>query len=272
MSPRGNRDIKGLRATKGVSSLPTRSGQATESKRNAKLFQLEVEKASLMKALEQFERQKAQIEKRLAEIAQATHSGVSQSEEQQGGAHQEEGRVPETDDDQHEKGENKEVLDFHIGKISFNDLVQGIGNFIDFVSKMEEEGKGEARREGEFTSPSGRIKAVYGLSVKEGLGGMPIIEPFGNVKKTAQGPVVEEEREPLVDIFDEKDHVSVIIELPGVQVSDIHTEIKGDILTLSAVNRSRKYSKEVVLPKNADANTAKRTYTNGILEIRMNKK
>jgi HSP20 family protein len=143
---------------------------------------------------------------------------------------------------------------------------------MDFISKMEEEGKGEVRREGEFTSPSGRVKAVYGLSIKEGLGGTPIVEPFGNVKRTAQGPVVEEEREPLVDIFDEEDHVSVIVELPGVQVSDIHTEVKGDILTLSAANNSHKYYKEVILPKNVDVSSAQRKYKNGILEIRMNKK
>jgi HSP20 family protein len=272
MPPKGMKDIKGLRSAKGAGSLDIRPGQSAARKRNTKLFQLEVEKDGLMKALEQFEHQKAQIEKRLSEIAQATESMIPLFGELQGGENQEESRIPENDDGQNAKGEYKGVFDFHIGKISFNDLIQGIGSFMDFVSKMEEEGKGEVRREGEFTSPSGRVKAVYGLSIKEGLGGTPIVEPFGNVKRTAQGPVVEEEREPLVDIFDEEDHVSVIIELPGVQVSDIHTEVKGDILTLSAANNRHKYSKEVVLPKNADTSTAKRKYTNGILEIRMNKK
>ncbi len=269
MPPKGMRDIKGIRSAKGASSLNIRSGQSTQRKRNTKLFQLEVEKDSLIKALEQFEHQKAQIEKRLSEIAQATESVVSQFGELQG---QEESRIPENDDDQNEKGEDKGVFDFHIGKFSFSDLIQGIGSFMDLISRMEEEGTGEVRREGELTSPSGRIQAVYGLSIKEGLGGTPIVEPFGNVKRTAQGPVVGEEREPLVDIFDEEDHVSIIIELPGVQVSDIHTEVKGDILMLSAANNRHKYSKEVILPKNVDTSTAKRKYTNGILEIRMNKK
>lgn len=273
MAPKGMKDIKGLRSAKGAGSLNMRSGQSTQRKQNTKLFQLEVEKDSLMKALEQFEYQKAQIEKRLSEIAQTTQSMVpSLFEELQGGENQEESRIPENDDGQNAKGEYKGVFDFHIGKFSFSDLMQGIGNFMDFISKMEEEGKGEVRREGEFTSPSGRVKAVYGLSIKEGLGGTPIVEPFGNVKRTAQGPVVEEQREPLVDIFDEEDHVSVIVELPGVQVSDIHTEVKGDILMLSAANNSHKYYKEVILPKNADVSSAQRKYKNGILEIRMSKK
>jgi HSP20 family protein len=281
MAPKGIRDVKSLRAVKGVGSLNIKSSHSAESKRNAKLFQLGVEKDSLMKALEQFERQKAEIEKRLLEIAQAIQDEGFQFGGQQGGENQEISPVPEKKDEQYaddqnkkeeQKEEQKVELDFHVGKFSFGDLIQGIGNFIDFVSKMEEAGKDEVRREGEFTSPSGRVKAVYGLSIKEGIGGTPIVEPFGNVKRTAQGPVVEEQREPLVDIFDEEDHVSVIIELPGVQVSDIHTEVKGDILTLSAANNRQKYYKEVVLPKNVDPSTAKRKYTNGILEIRMDKK
>src|ERR1041385_679943 len=81
MSPRGIRDIKGARAVRGVGSLNIKSGQSTESKKDAKLFQLDIEKDSLMKVLEQFEHQKAQIEKRLSEIAQATQREVPQLEE-----------------------------------------------------------------------------------------------------------------------------------------------------------------------------------------------
>src|SRR3989442_2715664 len=113
-------------------------------------------------------------------------------------------------DEQQKKKDDKEIaVDFGIGKISFGGLFQGIGNIIDLVSKIEEEGKDEVKREGEFTSPSGRVKAIYGLSIKTAAGGKPSVEPFGNVRKTARGPVVEEEREPLVDVFDENDHVVV---------------------------------------------------------------
>src|SRR5579859_5302121 len=122
----------------------------------------------------------------------------------------------EKKDQQKKKDEEKVVVDFGIGKFSFGDLFQGIGSIIDLVSTMEEEGNSEVNREKEFTSPSGRVKAVYGLSVKTGLGGKPTVESFGNVRKTSKGAVVEEERQPLVDIFDEKDHVLIIIELPGV--------------------------------------------------------
>src|SRR6266702_4054438 len=176
------------------------------------------------------------------------------------------------DGEQKKKDEEKVEVDFGIGNISFGGLFQGIGNLIDLVSRIEEEGKGEVKREGEFTSPSGRVKAVYGLSVKTGPSGKPTVEPFGNVRKSSKGPVVEEERQPLVDVFDEKDHILVIAELPGVAEEQISASVKGDILTLSAANNDRKYYKEVVLPEDVDADSLQQKYKNGVLEIKVNKK
>ena len=175
------------------------------------------------------------------------------------------------DNDQQKKGKEEGEVDFSLGKISFSGLLQGVGSLIDLLSSMEEKGKEEVKREKEFTSPSGHVRAVYGLSVKTGLGGRPTVESFGNVKRTARGPVVEEERQPLVDIFDEEDHVLVIAELPGVEENQISTTVEGDILTLSAANGERKYYKEVVLPAKVDASDLKSKYKNGVLEIRMSK-
>jgi HSP20 family molecular chaperone IbpA len=180
--------------------------------------------------------------------------------------------MPAKDDDQKKKDKENVEIDFGIGKISFGGLLRGIGSLIDSVAQMDEEGKEEVNREGEFMSPSGRVKAIYGFSVKTDLGGKPTVEPFGNVRRTPRGPVVEEEREPLVDVFDEKDHVLVIIELPGVEEEHISTKVNGDILILSATDEARKYYKEVVLPKDVDTDTLTRKYKNGVLEIRISKK
>jgi HSP20 family molecular chaperone IbpA len=175
-------------------------------------------------------------------------------------------------DQQTKKDEHDLEIDLGTGKISFGGLFQGIGNLIDLVSRLEEEGREEVQREREFTSPSGKVKAVYGLSVRTSLGGKSTVESFGNVRKTAKGPVIEEERQPLVDIFDEEDHVLVIVELPGVEEEQISTKVDGDILTLSAANGERKYYKEVVLPPDVDINSLKSKYKNGVLEIRIGKK
>jgi HSP20 family molecular chaperone IbpA len=97
-------------------------------------------------------------------------------------------------------------------------------------------------------------------------------EKVEDLPETPQGSIVEEERQPLVDVFDEQDHGLVIIELAGVEEEHIHTEVTGDILTLSAAGGNRKYSREVVLPQDVDASTIQSKYKNGVLEIRMSKK
>src|SRR5690348_8993420 len=99
-------------------------------------------------------------------------------------------------DKQQEKDEKAVELDFGMGTISLGGLFQGIEKLIDLASRVQEEGQGGIEREREFTSSSGRVKAVYGLSVKTGPGRKATVESFGNVKKTARGAVVEEEREP----------------------------------------------------------------------------
>lgn len=179
--------------------------------------------------------------------------------------------MPTKNDTHKKRGEEGAEVDFGIGKISFGGFFKGIGDLIDLVSKMEEEGKGEVRREGGFTSPSGKVKGVWGYTVKTGIGGKPTVEPFGNIKKTPKGPVVEEEREPIVDIFDEEDHLLVIVELPGVNKENITTDVRGDVLTIKASDGDRKYSKEIVLPGKIDSGTLTTSYKNGILEIKIQK-
>ena len=80
--------------------------------------------------------------------------------------------------------------------------------------------------------------------------------------------MVEQVREPIVDVFDEGEHLTIIAELPGVEESDIHLEVKHDILDITTQGRDRKYSKEVLLPSTADAATMESSYKNGIKEVR----
>ena len=83
--------------------------------------------------------------------------------------------------------------------------------------------------------------------------------------------MVEEIREPIVDVFDEKDHILVIVELPGVSEENIKINLEGDILKLSAENKERKYAKEVLLPAKVKKESLKSSYKNGMLEIKLEK-
>lgn len=168
-----------------------------------------------------------------------------------------------------EKAKEEFELDLGLGKLAFGGLFKGISDLIDLASKLSKE-TGEIKKEGEIKIGK-EIKGVYGFNIRTMAGGKPIIETFGNIKKTPKGPVVEEEREPVVDIFDEQDHVLVVAELPGVSESDIKFEIEGDILKLSAKTEDRKYSKEILLPSPVKKEKSQSTYKNGILEVKLHK-
>jgi len=163
--------------------------------------------------------------------------------------------------------DDKVDVDFGMGKISFGGLFKGLGNLIDLASKLREEG---VEKSGEIRGLPNGAKGVYGLSVRT-LAGKPVIESFGNIKETAKGPIVEEVREPMIDVFDEEDHILVIAELPGVSENEIKIEVAGDILNLTASDKDRKYAKEILLPGKVNPDSVKTSYNNGILEITLEK-
>lgn len=163
-------------------------------------------------------------------------------------------------------------------------LFKGIGNLVDLAAKLEKEG-GVISKQGEIKDLGKRlssldalkglkqkkdIKGVYGFTIRTGLGGSggPRVESFGNVKKTAKGPVVEEVREPIVDVFEEKNHLTIIAEIPGVAENTIKTTIKNDILILEAGEEGHlRYCKEISLPHPVNPKTSKKSYKNGVLNL-----
>ena len=164
-----------------------------------------------------------------------------------------------------EKEEDTEV-NLDIGKLKFSGLFKGIGNLIDLASKLGEEAE-EIKKVGEIKGLPKDAKGVYGFSIRTLSSGRPVVETFGNIKDTPKGPVVEEVREPIVDVFNEKDHILLIAELPGVEEKDIKLEIEGDILKLTANSTSSKYAKEILLPDKVKVEMKKTVCKNGILEI-----
>ncbi|MFZ4412720.1 MAG: Hsp20/alpha crystallin family protein [Bacteroidales bacterium] len=150
-------------------------------------------------------------------------------------------------------------------------LFKGIEKLVDLAGKLDE--KGGINKEGEFKLDQIKkgMKGVYGFTINTAGGGSPKVETFGNIKKTPEGPKVDEEREPITDIFDEKKEIVVIAEMPGIEDSDLKIELKEDMLEISAVSKSRTYHKEILLPHKASSQNLRHKFTNGILEIRIKK-
>ncbi len=152
-------------------------------------------------------------------------------------------------------------------------MFKSLGGFLELLSDLSEKGGGEFTKSGEMGGGDGKgMKAVYGFSVRVGGGGKPLIENFGNVKSGRDGtPVVEEAREPMVDVFDESDHLLVVAELPGVAEKEIKYEVKGDILHLTAAHGDRKYQKELLLPAPVLEKGAVSSYRHGVFELKLPK-
>ena len=165
------------------------------------------------------------------------------------------------------KREEKAEFDLGLGGV-----FKGLGSFIELLTEMAEKGETLAQRSGEIEGLREGMRGVYGLNVRMGLGGTPQVQQFGNVRATSAGPVVDEVREPMVDIFDEGDSILVVAEMPGVSIKDILIDVKGDVLSISTAQTApRKYAKEVLLPAAVNVATQKSTFKNGVLELRFDK-
>jgi len=108
---------------------------------------------------------------------------------------------------------------------------------------------------------------VYGYSLKFGPDGKPEIREFGNIRKSLKGPEVKEEREPLVDVVETNSEIRVVVELPGVEKTDIKLHGTEESLEISVDTPQYKYYKEVTLPVKVKVKEAKSNYKNGVLEV-----
>jgi len=75
-------------------------------------------------------------------------------------------------------------------------------------------------------------------------------------------------REPVVDVFEEEDHVLVVAEMPGISAEDVQLLVEDDLLTISAERGDKKYRKEVLLPAGFAREKMQVSCNNGVIEIK----
>jgi len=80
-----------------------------------------------------------------------------------------------------------------------------------------------------------------------------------------------EEKEPIVDVFEDGDHINIMAELPGIEEKDVNLKIENNVLTISADTPAKKYSKEVKLPTSIERHSMESKLRNGILEVKLRK-
>ena len=88
---------------------------------------------------------------------------------------------------------------------------------------------------------------------------------LGGEEMTEKEEVIDA-REPLVDIFEEKDGLRVLVELPGVKKEDIELDYLPPKM-LVVKTKDGRFFKRIILPKAVDEKKIKVKYKNGVLEI-----
>jgi HSP20 family protein len=111
-------------------------------------------------------------------------------------------------------------------------------------------------------------KYVYGFTMRTGPDGKPVVDEFGNVPRMGRDEVPGE-REPLVDVIDGNEEITVIAELPGVSKEDIDLNTDEKSLTINVDTESRKYHKDLKLPAAVKPDGVKAAYKNGVLEVKL---
>lgn len=141
-------------------------------------------------------------------------------------------------------------------------FIPGLGGIVKTLEKSSPEfRKRIAQTDAEIkhrleTGWNGKPEVKYGVSIK------PLVPEKEEVPEETEAP----EKEPIIDVFEEKDYITVIAELPGAEENDIKTELEENFLRISAGG----YTKSIALPETAKSIVG-RTYKNGILQLKIEK-
>jgi HSP20 family protein len=172
----------------------------------------------------------------------------------------------------------------------FKDSYRGIDTMFNVFNDISTNAPKELVREYE-TEEGVKVREVgpivYGYSMTIGSDGKPQVREFGNVRslgelgsnikkigqnigKTSQ---ISAEREPLVDVNTTDAEVKVVVEMPGIRKEDIKINAYDSQLEITtSKDAQRKYHKNIELPEQAEIETARSVYNNGVLEVTFNVK
>ncbi len=125
-----------------------------------------------------------------------------------------------------------------------------------------------------FSNAQPGKSVVHGFKVQFGPDGKPHIEDFGNKQtRSPEGELaISDEIEPLTDIIEGDDSVSITVEVPGVNRDNIDLTATEDALEITVDSPKRKYHKVIDLPCRVKTKSTRATYKNGVLDIVLDKK
>jgi len=115
---------------------------------------------------------------------------------------------------------------------------------------------------------SGKLKGNWDVKPIEGPGMKGYVTrgffKYGNSPQSLPKSSLKEEREPLTDVYDEKESVEVYMEMPGVEKEDVQLDMSEGFVEVKAKNF---YKKLPIKTKGLDTEKSIAKYNNGVLKI-----
>ena len=147
----------------------------------------------------------------------------------------------------------------------FNDLYDELEKLGDLIDETMQKALDDSK-----DTPTKRNR-FKGFSVKIGPEGKPRIREFNNRQPRQAESEVSDDPEPLVDIIEEGETVIVLAALPGVNKDDIGLRLTENALTFSVDAADFEWYNELKLPARVNPKSARASYKNGVLEIKVKK-
>lgn len=185
-----------------------------------------------------------------------------------------------------DKDGEKEKMQRLLRGLGLGELLGGLGDFLIKVEKLAEKGE---TLEGTKRIGSKGYKVEYQYKIdtirreaprRVGIGVRPGVRYEGASSRPTDmerpktiEPKEAEINEGLIDVFDKKDHVLVVVSLPNIKEEDLKYEIVDDVLKITAETPEGKVEKEISIPKGSNVDKIKDvSFKHGTLEIKLSKK
>lgn len=161
--------------------------------------------------------------------------------------------------------------------LKLGDLLGHLGEALDEITtRLSDEEGGEIRRERQFDTGSGPIRATAGVTIRT-LGGSATTtrtmperrpdQPIRPQKKPAAPDTPPEPRRVEATVFEEAGQWSLVADMPGVSNEGVSWQVDGDTLRIDGKSAARHYRVETTLPAELLSAEFAASVQNGILDM-----
>ena len=120
-------------------------------------------------------------------------------------------------------------------------------------------------------NPSFKRNHAQGFSIKIGPDGKPRIRELNDLRSLQDEKEASDDLEPLVDLIEDEGTVVVLVALPGVNKDDLDLRVTANCLTVSVDTAEFEWYDEFKLPVRVKSKSARASYKNGVLEVKLEK-